>query len=311
MLSRVAESVFWLARYMERTNGLLRVLRTNYVASQDEMKEYNWRSVLQTYGYLNPAQIAKIEYDSRAVLQYVLLDRNNDASLINNITRARENAKAVQDHITKEMWHNLNAYYLLIREPQIEQTVKYGDPLTALDALLKHGLFLYGTITMTMTRGEAYNFLNVGQYLERAIISTDVTDIKLKEVGYDLKHEAMLPSLRYLLFSLSGYETYLKSSKGVVECESIMKQVLYNQDFVHSILYCMEHIDRYFKRLHLQSISESYQPVQFLIGKGLSNLKYSSCNLKDGASIKSLLVQTRKDLQQISRALNTNYFGYT
>lgn len=311
MLSRVAESVSWLARYMERTNGLLRVLRTNYVASQDEMKEYNWKSVLQTYGYLNAGQIEAVQYNSRAVLEYVMLDRNNDASLINNITRARENAKAVQDHITKEVWHNLNAYYLLIREPNIEQNIKYGDPITALDALIKHGLFLYGTITVTMSRGEAYNFLNVGRYIERAIISTDVTDIKLKEIGYDLKHETAVPSLRYLLYSLSGYEAYLKTSKGIVEPHTIMNQILYDEDFVHSVLYCMAHISRYFKRLSTQSIPESYAHVDFLIGKGLSNLKYASCDLKDGTSIKGLLSQTRTDLHHISRAFNTHYFGYT
>ncbi|MGC4235420.1 MAG: alpha-E domain-containing protein [Niabella sp.] len=309
MLSRVAESVFWLARYMERTNGLLRVLRTNYLASQDEMREYNWKSVLQTYGYLFDEEIAPIQYNSRAVLEYVMLNRNNNASLINNITRSRENAKAVQDHITKEMWHNLNAYYHLIREPNIEQPIKYGDPVTALDALIKHGLFLYGTIDVTMPRGEAYNFLNIGRFMERAIITTDVTDIKLKEIGYDLQDTAT-PALRYLLYSLSGYEAYLKSSRGIVEPDTIMKQVLYNEDFVHSILYCMEHISRYFKRLRGQSIPESYEHLDFLIGKGLSSLKYSSCNLKDGLSIKELLAQTREDLHHISAAFNKHYFGY-
>lgn len=310
MLSRVAESVSWLARYMERTNGLLRVLRTNYVASQDERKVYNWKSILQTYGYLYDAQIEPIQYDSHAVLDYVLLNRSNDASLINNITRARENAKAVQDHITKEMWHSLNAYYLLIREPNIEQTVKYGDPLTALDALIKHGLFLYGTINVTMSRGEVFNFLNVGKYLERAIITTDVTDIKLTELNYDLQNETITSSLRYLLYSLSGYEAYLKSSRGFVESATIMKQILYEEDFVHSISYCMTHIGRYFKRLRTQSIPESFEHLDFLIGKAASNLKYTEVDLTDGQSIKSLLAQVRSDLHGISSAFNKHYFGY-
>jgi len=79
-----------MARYMERTNGLLRVLRTNYVASQDEIKQYNWRSVLQTYGYLSPSEMETIQYNSRAVLEYVMLGKENEASLINNITRSRK-----------------------------------------------------------------------------------------------------------------------------------------------------------------------------------------------------------------------------
>lgn len=310
MLSRVAESVFWMARYMERTNGLLRVLRTNYVASQDEIKQYNWKSVLQTYGYLTSEEVDTIQYNSRAVLEYVMLEKENEASLINNITRSRENARAVQDHITKEMWHNLNAFYLLIREPDIRQTIQLGDPITALDSLIRYGLLLYGTIDITMSRGEAYNFLNVGRYLERAIIITDVSDIKLKEVNYRLDDELTLPSLRYLLYSLSGYEVYLKSSRGVMEPDTIMKQVLYDESFVHSILYCMSHISRYFKRLDGQSIPESYAHMDFLIGKAYNNLRYSTCNLKKGTSIGELLNQTRTDLYNIAVAFNKHYFGY-
>lgn len=310
MLSRVAESVFWMARYMERTNGLLRVLRTNYVASQDEIKQYNWRSVLQTYGYLSPSEMETIQYNSRAVLEYVMLGKENEASLINNITRSRENARAVQDHITKEMWHNLNAYYLLIREPSIRQTIQSGDPITALDALIRHSLLLYGTIDITMSRGEAYSFLNVGRFVERAIIITDVSDIKLKEVNYRLDDELTLPSLRYLLYSLSGYEVYLKTSRGIMTHDTIMKQVLYDESFVHSILYCMSHISRYFKRLEGQSIPESFAHLDFLIGKAYNNLKYSTCDLKDGVSIGALLNQTRSDLYNIAIAFNKHYFGY-
>lgn len=311
MLSRVAESVFWMARYMERTNGLLRVLRTNYVASQVEMRAYSWKLVLQTYGYLDAGQIETIEFNPRAVLEYVMLNRENDASLINNVTRARENAKAVQDHITKEMWHNLNAYYLLIREPAIARNIKFGDPITALDALIKQGLFLYGTIAVTMSRGEAYNFLNVGRYTERAMITTDVTDIKLREINCDLSDEATLPSFKYLLYSLSGYEAYLKASRGIVEPHTIIKQVLYDEDFVHAVQYCLSHISRYFKRLHAQRVPERFESVDFLIGRGFYHLKYSDCNLKDGPSIRTLLSQTRQDLKQISRAFDTHYFGHS
>lgn len=310
MLSRVAESVFWLARYMERTNGLLRVLRTNYVASQDEMREYNWQSVLQKYGYLSQAEIDAIKFNSRAVLEYVMLDKDNDASLINNITRSRENAKAVQDHITKEMWHNLNAYYLLIREDNIASIIKYGDPITALDSLIKHSLFLYGTVTITMSRGEAYNFLNIGRYIERAMITTDVTDVKLREIEYQAQHELAGPTLRYLLYSLSGYEAYLKSSRGVIQSSLIMEQLLYDTNFAHSVLYCMNHISGYFKRLYTESIPESYEQQEFLIGKALNNLKYSSYNLDNGEDIKQLLMQIRTDLLEISGALSKNYFGY-
>ncbi|GAB3014865.1 alpha-E domain-containing protein [Niabella terrae] len=312
MLSRVAESVFWLARYMERTDGMLRVLRTSYIASQDEMRSFDWSSVLQTYGEQLPAaEASRMRNNSRAVLEYLVLNPGNPASLINNITRARENAKAVQDHITKETWHTLNGYYLLIREAYIHEMFRVGDPITALDALIKHGLFLYGTIDITMTRGEAYNFLNIGRYVERAVITTDITDIKLREINYQLDNrEETPPNLRYLLYSLSGYEAYLRKARGVELADLVMKQILYDQDFAHSVLYCMNRISRYFKRLAQQSIPESYEQEDFLIGRSLNDLKYSNPDLNDGPGIRNLLIGIRANLLSISQGFNRYYFGH-
>lgn len=310
MLSRVAESVFWMARYMERTNGLLRLLRSNYIASQDEMTDFTWRSVLQTYGYLSVEEIENIQTNSRAVLAYVMLDKDNDASLINNITRSRENAKVTQDHISKEMWHALNAFHLLIREPNIEQLIKHEDPITALDALIKQGMFMHGTVDITMARGEAYNFLNIGRFIERAIIITDVLDINLRNVKYDIQHSIDDPSWRYVLYSLSGYEFYIKTYRGVMNANLVIQQVLYNQNFVHSVLYCLHQIVRYFKRLFTESIPENYEYMDFLTGKALNNLKYNTRETNDGAVIKNILLQTRSDLFEIAKAFNKYYFGY-
>jgi uncharacterized alpha-E superfamily protein len=116
MLSRVADSVFWMARYMERTNGVLRLLRTNYVSSQDEVKDFTWSQVLHAYSGLPSEETIVFEDNSSKVIEHLLLDRNNSASVINNVIRARENARAVQDHITKEVWQCLNDYYHLIRQ---------------------------------------------------------------------------------------------------------------------------------------------------------------------------------------------------
>src|SRR5690606_5494537 len=108
---------------------------------------------------------------------------------------------------------------------------------------------------------------------------TDVSDIKLKEVNYRLDDELTLPSLRYLLYSLSGYEVYLKTSRGIITPDTIMKQVLYDESFVHSILYCMSHISRYFKRLEGQSIPESFAHLDFLIGRSEERRVGKECRL--------------------------------
>src|SRR5688572_19889385 len=121
MLSRVADSLYWMSRYMERTDSILRVLKTNYASSQDSSTDFTWRPVLQIFTYLEDAEIDLIQNDSRAVLKFMVTSRENPNSVYNMITRSRENARAVQDHITKELWQCLNEYYHLIKEERLSR----------------------------------------------------------------------------------------------------------------------------------------------------------------------------------------------
>ncbi len=311
MLSRVADSVFWMARYMERTNGMLRILRTNYISSQDEVKDFNWHTLLRNYSDAGAKEMEAIGNNSVRVLEHLLLDKNNGGSVINNITRARENGRAVQDHITKEVWQCLNDYHHLIRDKHIYTQVKSGDPVTALDSLIYQGMLYHGTVDITMARGEGFNYLNAGKFLERAILSADMLNIKLTELGYKLEAPVELPALRYLLYSLSGYELYLKTHRGNLQADFVIQQIVYNEQFPHSIAYCLKQLFRYFERLEAESLPENYKQLEFLIGRAMNNVKYSIINTSDGEGLKHFLQQTRNELIGIAAAFNQFYFGNT
>ena len=309
MLSRVADSVFWMARYMERTNGMLRILRTNYISSQDEVKDFNWHTLLRNYSDAGAEEMEAIGNNSVRVMEHLLLDKQNGGSVINNITRARENCRAVQDHITKEVWQCLNDYHHLIRDKNIYTQVKSGDPVTALDSLIYQGMLYHGTVDITMARGEGFNYLNAGKFLERAILSADMLNIKLTELGYKLEAPVELPALRYLLYSLSGYELYLKSHRGNLQADFVIQQIVYNEQFPHSIAYCLKQLFRYFERLEPESLPENYKQLEFLIGRAMNNVKYSIINTSDGEGLKQFLQQTRNELVGIAAAFNQFYFG--
>ena len=309
MLSRVADSVFWMARYMERTNGMLRILRTNYISSQDEVKDFNWHTLLRNYSDAGAEEMEAIGNNSVRVMEHLLLDKQNGGSVINNITRARENGRAVQDHITKEVWQCLNDYHHLIRDKNIYTQVKSGDPVTALDSLIYQGMLYHGTVDITMARGEGFNYLNAGKFLERAILSADMLNIKLTELGYKLEVPVELPALRYLLYSLSGYELYLKSHRGNLQADFVIQQIVYNEQFPHSIAYCLKQLFRYFERLEPESLPENYKQLEFLIGRAMNNVKYSIINTADGEGLKQFLKQTRNELIGIAAAFNQFYFG--
>ena len=309
MLSRVADSVFWMARYMERTNGMLRILRTNYISSQDEVKDFSWQTLLRNYSDASPEEVKAIGNNSVKVLEHLLLDKNNGASVYNNITRARENARAVQDHITKEVWQCLNDYYHLIRDNKINLQVKQGDPVTALDSLIHHGMLYHGTVDITMARGEGFTYLNIGKFLERAILSTDMLNIKLTELDYDLEHKVEVTALRYLLYSLSGYELYLKTHRGNFQTDYVLEQVIHNENFPHSVSYCLKQLFRFFERLETESLPESYKQLEFLIGRSMNSVKYSNIKLSDSEGLRNFLQQLRQELFGIAAAFNQYYFG--
>ena len=309
MLSRVAYNIFWMSRYIERTNGMLRLLRTNYISSQDEVNNFSWRSVLRLYSDVSPVQTEMIEMQSSRVLDHLVLDFNNTSSVCNNIYKARENARAVQDHISKEVWQCLNDYHHLVRDSVIHNQIKYGDPVTAFDNLIRHGMLYYGTVDTTMARGEGFNYLHVGRFLERAILSIDMLNARLTELGYNLQQPIEAPALRYLLYSLSGYELYLKTYRGKMATSSVVEQILYNPNFSHSVLYCLQQLTRFFERLQGESLPENYREVEFQIGKSRNNIRYSNMQEADSITLKSFLERTRNEIFTIDTAFNKYYFG--
>lgn len=310
MLSRVAESIFWMARYMERTNRMLRMLHTKYISSQDEVRDFSWFSVLETYSDNTAEEFSAIEKNSSKVLEHLVIDRDNNFSVINNITRARENARSVQDNITKEVWQCLNEYYHLIREPGIQINIQKGDPVTALESLIRQGMLYNGTVDITMAREEGFNFLNIGRFLSRAIITIDFLSIKLKEYNYDLEKHAEDPTWRFLLYSLSGYELYLKTNRGYLDAQLIIQHALYNTEFPHSLIYSMNRLNRYFERLKNESPPESFSQLEFSIGRCYNNIKYSKVS-HNSELLKKFLQQTKAELFEIASLFNKYYFGNT
>lgn len=305
MLSRVADSVFWMARYMERTDNILRAVGTNYIASQDEMQNFDWQMWVDGLSAV-PGSTTITTY--REAVYHLMLNRENDTSVFVNIVRARENARSVQDYITKEVWQCMNDYYHLIRDPNTEFQLLDGDPITAFDALLKESTLFYGTVDITMNRGEGYTFLNFGKYIERLLRSLDFLELKIKELE---RGGNEVTQWKYLLYSLSGYEFHSKFYRNVLSTESVVHQVILNVQFPHSVLYCLLQMERYFKRLEPISIPENFKELEFFLGKATSNLRYAGSEQMNVDQVKVLLENTRKEVKEIGQKLAKLYFGYS
>src|SRR5450432_1542743 len=231
MLSRVADSLYWMSRYMERTDGILRMLKINYASSQDDNHEFTWKPVLKIFSHLDDEEIAKLEKNSRAVLQFMVVDKENPNSVFTMVTQSRENARSVQDHITKELWQCLNEFYHIVRNEKLATLLKTEDPITVLDSLIREGVLYYGTSEITMSRGEGMCFMNIGKYLERAMQSADILDVKFSDLSTDFEQTTDTTYWKFLLLSISGYELYLKNYRSEFEARNIVDQIVFDTNF--------------------------------------------------------------------------------
>jgi uncharacterized alpha-E superfamily protein len=311
MLSRVADSLYWMSRYMERTDSIMRMLKTNYASSQDSIQEFTWRPVLKIFTFLDDEGIGSMENDTRAVLQYMVADKGNPNSVYNMVVRSRENARSVQDHITKELWQCLNEFYHLIKEDKLSIMLQYDDPVTTLDILIRQSMLYYGTSESTMFRGEGFSFMNMGRYLERAIQAVDILDVKFSDLSYDMEKTADIMYWKHLLLSISGYALYLKTYRSAFEARNIIDQVIFNTHFPRSVQYSLNALQRYFDRLQNDLNTDGYREINFRIGKLRSKIQYSNLQHVSEVGLHNFLSSLNHDLKDIGNALNQYYFAYS
>ncbi|WP_158825540.1 alpha-E domain-containing protein [Mucilaginibacter lacusdianchii] len=309
MLSRVAASFYWLSRYIERSDGILRMLKINYASSQDAVREFTWEPVIRIYSGADQNLMNRLKNDSRAVLTYMVTDKTNPNSIMNMITLARENARSVQEHITRDLWQCLNDYYHTVKDPDIEQKLQKDDPISTLDVLTKQIMLYYGTAEVTMERGEGRSFMNIGKHLERAIQAIDIIDIKFGSISGNPDLLTNTTYWKHLLLSLGGYELYLKTYRAGLEAQNVMELVILNSDFPRSVIYSVNNIQVFFERLRNNSNREDYREISFQIGRLQSYIKYSSVASIQETGLHQFLTQIKRELYGIGTALNEHYFA--
>jgi len=296
---------------MERTDGILRMLKINYASSQDDVHEFSWVPVLKIFTFLNEEEVNAMAHNTRAVMQFMVIGKDNPNSVLNIVTMARENGRSVQDHITKEMWQCLNDFYHTMRDPMLEKALQREDPISTLDNLLKKGLLYFGTTDVTMARGEGNSFINIGKYLERAIQSTDILDIKFTSLDFKMDKTADTTYWKYMLMSISGYELYLKTYRSGFEAKNVVEQIVLNDQFPRSVIYSINRLHRYFERLKNEGNAASFNNIDFMIGRIKSKVRFSTVSSITAEGLHHFLEDTKKCLFEIGDILSEKYFAHS
>lgn len=311
MLSRIAESMFWMNRYVERAEGMMRMLKINYVTSLDgsENESYNWAPVLKLFTALAPEKIELIKDNTQAALLYMITDKTNSNSVRSIITKARENARGVQDHITKEVWESINKYYQKVNSKKFELLLKTDEPIYAISSLIDESLYFYGVAEVTMPRGEGWNFMNMGKFIERAIQTVDVLDIKFNDISYDLENPFDIPYWKNLLLSVSGYEYYMKTYHIGLQTQNVLDMIVMNTNFPRSILYSIKKMSHILEKIVLEK-GEDDMVLEKIIGRLRSRIEYSDLETISKIGLHNFLREINNDVYTFSSQLSKVYFAY-
>ncbi len=239
MLSRVADSLFWTSRYIERAEDLTRLLAVNFHTLLDAGKtddETDWQPLIaMTY---KEAEFREhyASFTTNNVIDFVLWNQVNPNAVIWCITMARENARSVREQISREMWEHLNRLYFEIREA--DQVAVARSLLDFFYKVRDGSQAFQGITNETMTHGEAYQFIQLGKHLERAEKTARILAIKYEDVrklAEGSPDEAL--QLMAMLKSCSAFEPFRKDYAAHLSAEAVVEYLLLQREFPRSVAF--------------------------------------------------------------------------
>lgn len=260
MLSRTAENLYWLARYMERAETMARLLEVGYrmgmMPSAADGYRNEWASLVSAAGNAEgfTAKFGE-EARQRDVETWLFFDRENPSSVISCIEAARHNGRSVRTALTTEMWDALNGAYLDL--PGIEREARTDALLPKLcDWTKRQGALLRGTTETSHLQNDGYDFLNLGYYLERGDNTARLLDVKyyvLLPTTATVGGSVDTYQWTTLLRSLSAYRAFHWAYGGEYTPRKIAHFLILNRACPRSLTHCANHAD-----FHLNRLREAY-----------------------------------------------------
>ena len=254
MLSRTADHLFWMSRYTERAENTARMLDVNYQTSllpqSNAVAKAGWQGLL-SISELKPAYEAKYPGHSinpSDVMDFMVRDEQNPSSIISCLQNARENARAVRGSLTTEVWETQNQTYL-----EVLRMLKSGDferdPAQFFEWVKFRSHLSRGVTLGTMLQDEAFHFLRLGTFLERADNTARLIDVKFHAVETDFMGAADEKDQEYdfyhwsaILRSVSGFEVYRKVYRDVIRPERVAELLILRPDMPRSLLGCLNEV---------------------------------------------------------------------
>jgi uncharacterized alpha-E superfamily protein len=315
MLSRVADSLYWLARYIERAENNARILDVNIqVTLDDDSKDDNdgklaWEPILAS---LDDQKLFNSLYavtNAETVCEFVTFAKENPNSIRSCVAAARENARTVREYISSEMWERINSLYLWLNSTAARQLFA-SSAIDFYRHIVDYSHQFHGTTNATLTHGEGWDFLQIGKYIERADSTSRILDLKyhiLLPRGEKVGGNVDTVQWQAVLKSCSAFEAYRKLYPGMVSPWTVAEFVILHDTFPRSIRYCVDGLDRALHCISGSPRTHYATDAERLSGKLLSDLNYATSEDIFKVGMHQYLDNIQVRLLEISSALLKEY----
>lgn len=285
MLSRVANSLYWMSRYIERAENTARIVDVNlqllldFRNLDDQRLTEHWVPIVQSTGDEELFSKLYQAANGQTVTEFLVFQPQNPNSIASAVAQARENARMVRDQITLEMWEEINRLYLFLRSPQARQL--WSDtPDEFCNEVKRSSLYLHGLVLGTLLENEGSHFMEAGRYLERADKTTRILDVR-----YQTLPSRGLPgpinetdALEWVavLRSCSAIDAYRRLYGGDVHPVHVAELLVLSDEFPRSARSCVAHLDAALRRIAGTPSHRFTNDAEKLSGRLLAELQFST-----------------------------------
>lgn len=253
MLSRVAERVYWMARYLERADNTARLISAHTVLLMDlpEALEFNWFTLVVIFNAEDQYKESYTEISEENVMRFLIADRNNPSSLLGSFANVRENVRTSLDLLPEEIWEQVNQTYMQLQAALPSLSSRHSRQMV-LRGVMAACQRIRGVLENHLSRDHAFDFMQIGKHVERADMTSRTLEMTSLLLAEDRSHalrryESILWSS--LLSALGAQQMYLRHKNSRIVARDVMQFLCQDLQFPRSLLYSLTGINFYLKRL--------------------------------------------------------------
>jgi uncharacterized alpha-E superfamily protein len=314
MLCRVAESLFWMSRYIERAENTVRLVDVTLQTllesehGSEEISYSHWKPILTSLGDLELFETqhpAKSSYD---VTSFLTFSTQNPSSVFSCISFARENARMIRDQISSEMWETINRMYLFLKKTNAEKVCSELN-FEFFHEIKEFSLLFQGITEATFPHQIGYEFIICGRQIERADKTCRILDSKRHmRSGPDAENEALnTAQLAALLRGCSAFEAYHRIYVSAVTGDHVRSMLILSRTFPRSVLFCVNRLQLAMHAISKCSIAQYSNEAERKMGLLISRLNYANEMNLQGDKAHRLIHDIEDALAEIAIELSNRY----